>query len=454
MMVIVYGSGQGLQTPALKGFTIGSFNFGDPGTLDMLNTEDAGAPTKPCTEAQPGQAANCSLTYLYNPVFENIMNGYVVLEGMNFGYSMAPIEANIDAFDDLIVGTPGFEDIACHDQTTTPRNYGRNFVFYGSSRGLVASIREDYYNFETNSAAVGCPVAPENDPSSGLMASGGKIRSLQPSLSNQALNLENKGLGTRIATVGDVNNDGFEDFMMLVPSENLPDGAGGSTRPGMAYLYYGPLCPLDNEPNINEWFQSDAAGTTYDNHINVQTYAAGTAPPDTPPSLTYMGSLPAAVTASCVRSSTLGIKPLPLKFQVMGAGTSDQYGRGFTQFRAGNGDFDGDGYDDVMLGSDLITDLGRNIPNLGQGVVFFGSRLGLSVEDYPTVALSLNGKDQNRPFLVIPKSSESGSAFFKGNISVGDVNHDRTADYMVTSQKSVGTGSTKGIQIGTFFLFY
>lgn len=448
---VLYGSSQGYQTPYLKGYGV-DFSIGGPGVVDMLGSE-AGT-NKPCVP-QPGNAGDCQVAYMWNPVFENLNLGFAKLNFQYFGQAVAPIKVDMDAYDDLAVGAPGFEDISCFSQANGPRDYGRVYLFYGSPNGLLAGAREDYYNPELLAGAVGCPVSLEEDPALGHSVNGTKLRALSLRREN-VVNGQGK-FGALMATAGDVNGDGREELLVTMPYESIPDGSGGAVSTGAAYLFYGPLCPLDNDAGVGAWFQAAPGHPTYSNHINVQTYLAPAN--GYPESRIYRpaGDPPANIIASCFPAGNAKpIKPLPLKFTVLGATSGSQFGSGYVSVRAGRGNFDRDtnGYDDLLLGSQYVADPIRGLTNLGQGIVFFGSKDGLSVSDYPTISLSQSADGSFRPFIITPKVGESDTYFFRGNITVGDVNRDGSADYMITSRYSKGTGTTRGIRIGTFFMFY
>lgn len=446
MVYVIYGSNRGYQTPAVQGLSSSDWtSLSSPGLIDMLGTETAG--TKPCVNGV------CKVSYLRNPVWENIDRGYERLSHM-FGATVNVMKVNNDdENDDVLISAPYYTDIGCYTKSNPPLNYGRIYILYGSDDGLLAGVKDDYYNWRRT--GVECPVAANNDPALGDPALGmipsSKLRALAVKPINTGLgsNGIRRNYGRYAATIGDVNGDGFEDFAVSLPDEtiNIP---GGTAKPGTSIIYYGPLCPMDNEASVTDWFQSD--GSIY--NINVQTYVAGAAPVGVPATRTY-ASAPIYSQVGCTRSSTLGYKPLPLKFSPLGAATNSQYGTAISRARKGDGDFNGDGFDDFLIGSMTINDDVRNINSLGKGIVFFGHENGLTVGEYPTLSLS-KGSDSTtyRPIFITPPFGDSGSTFFRGNLSTGDVNNDGTVDYMVPSRAYNGTGNTRGIRIGTFFIFY
>lgn len=459
MFYVLYGSTKGYQTPAVNGYTTGDWislkdSSGNdmPGILDLMDTERADAPAKPCdVPTSPDQSATCSMTYMRNPVFENIVNGYDRLSH-EFGSNISAIKVDTDAYDDLLVSSPRYDDISCWASGSHAHKYGRIWAFYGSSHGLVASVRTDYYNPARTGA---CPIAPDADPATGIMP-GSKLRALAPFLKNDTknggpgdVNNNYRLFGRYMANVGDVNGDGIEDFIVAVPQESLNVGGGVYKNPGAMYLYYGPLCPADNDALASQTLQNDYGFSP--NYLNTQTFMASNAPAWVPGD--RLINIPTEESSPC-KVPSKAMKPLPLKFMVLGADTQ-QYGIGLSSTRLKKGDFNGDGIDDVLVGSPYVDDSTQSLTSVGGGVIFFGHPDGLMVSDYPTLSLSQgSATDSFRPLYVNPKNGESNAQFFRGNVSVGDVNNDKTADYMVTSRTFSGVGATKGIWIGTFFVFY
>lgn len=438
---IIYGSSRGYQTPRNNSFS-GDINPGNASVINMLDTETS--PTKPCSSNTSPDPV-CNAVYMNNPVFENINYGYTQLSHQ-FGYSMATTDVNKDGYPDLLVGAPGFEDISCWHVGSSNRNYGRVYIFYGGPAGIVAGNQYEYYNRQYNAS---CPVAADNDPASGLLVTNPKVRALIPALVTygQSANSTNRSFGISITSAGDLNGDTYPDVAISSPVESI----AGASEIGLTYIYYGPVCPADNEPFVSSAFQQKDLST---DNLNRQMYFQGQAPPNTDSIDIFNGSLPPTTTASCFRGSGSTMKPMPQKFYVLGGDAGDQWGTTLIGGKVSKGDFNLDGFDDLIVGSRFVDDISRDLTDVGAGVVFFGSYRGLFTAEYPNTQVSLNAKSQSRPFTIMATQFPNSSRFFMGNSSVGDVNGDGTMDVMCTSKYYNGSNDFKGINLGSFFLFY
>jgi hypothetical protein len=438
---IIYGSSRGYQTPRNNNYS-GDINPGNASVMNMLDSE-TGA-TKPCASSVNPDPV-CKASYLHNPVFENINYGFTELSHQ-FGGSLATVDVNKDGFPDLLIGAPGFEDISCWHNASPNRNYGRVYVIYGSDRGLLAGGQYEYYN---RAYTESCPVAPENDPGTGLMVGSAKVRVIAPVLTTYAAagNVTGRAFGKIITTAGDLNGDGYGDFAVGTPNESLPS----AVNIGSAYVYYGPLCPADNEANVAAAFQKQDA---FIQNLNRQMYYLGQAPAGISAADIFNGVLSPTLTASCFRGSGSTMKPMPQKFYVFGGEASQFWGSTVVGNKVTKGDFNLDGYDDLIVGSPYSKDISRDLVNIGTAIVYFGSSRGLFTAEYPNSSVTVNSNFQARPFSILPIQFPSESKFFLGNSSVGDVNGDGTMDIMGTSKFYNGVGTFRGIKLGSFFLFY
>lgn len=120
-----------------------------------------------------------------------------------FGYSVSMAgDVNGDGYDDVIVGAPGY--------TNGQEEEGRIYLYYGSADGL--SFNEADWTFESNVAGA--------------------------------------ALGYSVAAAGDVNNDGYDDFLV-----GLPYYSNGQNEEGAVYLFYGRLGVPGSSPDWS--FESD-----------------------------------------------------------------------------------------------------------------------------------------------------------------------------------------------------
>lgn len=440
---ILYGSSTGYQTPRKFG-SIDDIDRGDaPPTMNMVGTEQASAAGKPCESSDLLNGGKldplCKPTYMDNPVFENINFGFEKLSHL-FGQSIAAVDVNHDNYPDLLVSAPGFEDLSCY--ATNPKsNYGRIYVFYGSEYGLTARDARDYYNASLTGS---CPASFADDNALKNI-NGGKIRAIMPKILDYGVaeNNSNRQFGFSIATAGDVNLDGYEDFIASSPYEGL---VGGS-QVGTSYIYYGPLCPADNEDSIGDDFQQAA-------HLNIQYYFKNQLPIGADSS--QESNVPLAdtsLTSSCFRGASSKMKPMPQKFYVKSAEAGHQWGLSMVTGKPGKGDFNRDGYDDVIIGSPNYDDLVRGATDIGQGVIFFGSEFGLYTDNYPASSVVVTSSGQLRPYAITPVGYTNGSKFFIKMSSSGDINGDGTMDILVPSLNYSGVAPYSGIDLGTFLIF-
>lgn len=438
---IFYGSANGVQTSRLiNGSTEPVVNFANSNShaatlVDIYGSEESNGVLR--SEA-PCHNGPCRVQYVYSPMIANVPYGYSSMRHY-FGASAVAIDRDGDGRDELLVGAPGWEDIDCYFETTARRNYGRVFIYRGSEKGLVAPQRTDFYKATADVGSCGGDsLGIQNDFA---LDGATPIRAIMPPL---LVSQQDRQFGVRMATA-DFNADSKADLIISAPFEQP---FGGVARQGVLYTFYGPLCSSDN--SLSLW---DKYKTSLATELNrQQTFSIHNETPS----------------SDCL-NKTLS----PHVFYLRDGNTDENVGLTLTtgpQSRSlslnGSGlfsDFNGDAYDDILVGVPFWTDAVNSNPRLGRGIVFFGSSMGLYSNDFAnqtvirTTTSNPSGTgliDVVRPFAFTKLDGELSPQYFRFNSSAGDVNGDGTVDYMVTSELHDGYENLRGINVGTFFMFY
>ncbi|MEW5868218.1 MAG: FG-GAP-like repeat-containing protein [Chloroflexota bacterium] len=284
--------------------------------------------------------------------------------GDTFGYSVATAgDVNGDGYSDVIIGAPGYESEVSQD------GEGKVYVFHGSAIGL-----SEAWQFQLNQAGA--------------------------------------ALGQAIATAGDVNGDGYSDVIIGASHYNSYDG--------YVAVFYGSASGLAGSPDFPKigWsgiHLGEAVSTAGD--VNADGYAdvLFSAPYQT--GVNVEGGL-----VNIYYGSASGLSPSDFD-SVNGYDYLEHFGMALSTA----GDFNGDGYSDVIIGSPERS----STPGLYQGKadVFFGGSSGLN--NFPGQSWYVT-------------SQEDYSALGRSVATAGDVNGDGYADIIIGQMSYDGMGSDRG----------
>jgi len=296
--------------------------------------------------------------------------------GDNFGISVASAgDVNGDGYSDVIVGASGNDEEAS--------SAGKAYIFFGSSDGLSST---DDWN-DTGEAA-------------------------------------SDYFGHCVASVGDVNGDGYDDVIVGAYSNN-----NVGEYDGEAYVYHGSSSGLTQDADPDWSDQGEAGNDNFgycvagagdvndDGYDDVIVGAYGHSG-----AISYNGKVYA------YHGSSSGLSTTP-DWTDEGEGRDDYFGRNL----ASAGDVNGDGYSDVLVGAyGKDTDLGNNV---GKAYAYLGSGSGLSSSPDWSVT---GGAD--------------GDYFGRSVGSAGDVNRDGYNDVIVGADRNDDAGSSAGkayVYLGT-----
>jgi len=303
-------------------------------------------------------------------------------EGALFGWSVSSAgDVNGDGYADVIIGAPYFDNGETDE--------GRAYLFYGSASGLAGSPGWTAEGDQAG-AEYGGDVAMAGDvngdgyddvivgamlhDASGLTNTAmgraiayygsGSGLSLLPSWTVEG-DHQFSFMASSVASVGDVNNDGYSDVMVTAWPSLAVDGSVSS---GNAELYLGSLLGLaSSTPWNHPGFQSEeqfgyasgsAGDVNGDNYDDILITAASHDHGQEEEGIAY------------VFHGGVGIDPNP---DWSAEGNTDYAQFGFSAASAG--DVNGDGYADVIVGAWLFD---NDQEREGRVSVFYGSANGLS----------------------------------------------------------------------------
>ncbi|MFI5171106.1 MAG: FG-GAP-like repeat-containing protein [Chitinophagales bacterium] len=296
---IYHGSPAGINTtPALMiESNVASYFYGNSvaGVGDINNDgyDDIAVGATGYTNVQSGEGA----IYVYKGSASGILTGSVVILepnqiGANMGSAVAGAgDVNGDGYGDIIAGASFYDNVEAGE--------GAAYIYHGSVTGITTT----------------------------------PARIVEPNVSGAAM-------GTAVSSAGDVNNDGYDD--VVAGASLFTNGQGGE---GKIFLYLGSATGI---PAI--------AASTYESNQASANFGGDIAPAGDINSDGYDDIIVGAINYDNVETdegrififqgSPTGLNPIPVV-----TAEPNQASANFGSAVGGGGDFNGDGFDDVIAGA-------------------------------------------------------------------------------------------------------
>jgi len=286
--------------------------------------------------------------WIYKPNVELVQVGVSVSGGGDF---------NNDGYDDVIVGAENIEATAFYGSATGLSAPGWTAPSGSSPVAVVGDVDNDSYD----DVVIGAPGAPD---AGGAFLYRGSATGLSttPEAWNPVGETAGASFGAAVAGAGDVNNDGFADVVV-----GAPGGGNAESLEGLVYVFLGSATGLSTTPHrvleVNQvsarfgWSVASAGDVNNDGYDDVIVGAKeyDVDQTDEGAAFVFFGSAD-------------GIDPTvgaPLR----GDSANADFGVSVSSAK----DFNGDGYDDLIVGAGTTS---NGVTNAGRAYVYLGSQGG------------------------------------------------------------------------------
>jgi len=354
-------------------------------------------------------------------------------------------DVNGDGYDDVIVGAPNYD--AGHD------NEGAAFVFLGSASGIAsgnATTAHAQLEADQDGAIFGASVASAGDVNGDsygdvivgarsydagqtnegaafvFLGSASGVADGNPSTAHAQLESDqaNAGSASTVASAGDVNGDGYAD--VLLGFSSYPGG-------GAVFVFHGSASGISDGNPAAADTHLDGTQTGFGNYVNSAGDVNGDGYTDVIVSATrWEDGLSDDVIAFVFTGSASGIADGAPGNCYASFKIDDQDNVGLGASVASAGDVNGDGYDDVIVGSRNF-DAGQ--ADEGGAFVLLGSATGLTDGQPSSPAIQLAATQLE---------SDQVDSSLGASVASADVNGDGYADVIVGAPEYDAGHSNEG----------
>lgn len=378
-----------------------------------------------------------------------------------FGASVSGVgDLNGDGYSDVVIGAPMYDSLDMFS------NEGRAYVYYGTATGLpvVPDLKLEYHSNTDQGERFGISVAGAGDVNGdgygdlvigasyasddGYNAARGQALVYFGSSTGIApeadtILKESMGFamyGESVAGAGDINGDGYSDIIVGAPGYGYltpyPDGLKGRV-----YIYYGSATGFAGSDYVE--------GEQYQNYFGQLVAGMGDVNGDgysdiaisAPNYHVFAPNADGAVFIYYGSATGLTLTPAHVYTNAQPIAST-----GFSQSIAGGGDFNGDGYTDLVLGQPQYHDdmFGPDpFHTIGRLLLYYGSPSGLPATP-----------------VIIDSTARVGLALGAPIAHAGDVNGDGYADIVVSGIDTIAHvprlllmhGAATGLQDTAYYL--